>query len=92
MLTGVITKFRWDIQNLCYKQGDIYLTKIDNIIETQMPPIVKYLGDKKFLIGDDPVWLDFFMLELLNLIMFIDKKQGDDGMLFEENPTLKHYH
>ena len=51
-----------------------------------MPPIVKALGDKKFLIGAEPVFTDFFFFEVLqSFICFTD------GQVLKDHPTLETY-
>mmetsp|Transcript_78991 Transcript_78991/g.109456 ORF Transcript_78991/g.109456 Transcript_78991/m.109456 type:complete len:88 (+) Transcript_78991:422-685(+) len=36
-----------------------------------MPPIIKFLGDKKFICGEDVSYVDFFMYELLDNLAFV---------------------
>jgi hypothetical protein len=48
---------------------------------------VKYLGEKKFLIGDYATYVDFYFYEMLNTLQFYT-----DGALFTANPTIGDYH
>ena len=52
-----------------------------------MPPVVKYMQNTKFLVGDSPVWVDFFFFELLELMVLVT-----DGGIFADFPELIEYH
>ena len=54
------------------------------IINEKIKPIVKYLGDKKFLTGDQPCFVDFYFFELIQLLKFVS-----EGSIFESFPSLK---
>ena len=51
-----------------------------------MQPIVKYLGDKKYLTGDQPCFVDFYFFELIQLLKFVS-----EGSVLETYPSLKAY-
>lgn len=69
-LAGVINTFRWNIMYACYnfKGKSPYNDDIEKEIAEKMPAIYKSLGNKKFLVGDKPTWIDIYFLEVLNLI------------------------
>ena len=67
-----------------------YLGKKDDalqLIADKIPAIVVFMEDKKFLAGDDPVWLDFYWFETIELMLFVT-----DGDLFKDFPSLETYH
>mmetsp|Transcript_34266 Transcript_34266/g.24769 ORF Transcript_34266/g.24769 Transcript_34266/m.24769 type:complete len:95 (+) Transcript_34266:421-705(+) len=51
-----------------------------------MPPVIKYLGDKQFLGGDEPCYVDFLLFELIENLVFVS-----DGKPFEHE-NVKNYH
>ena len=56
------------------------------IVHEKIPSIVKYLGDKQYLTGDQPCWVDFYFFETLQLIIFVS-----EGSILESYPSLKAY-
>ena len=54
---------------------------------TKRVPAISAAIKGKFLIGDDPVWLDFFLFELIELAVFLT-----EGQVFKEYPNLVAYH
>ena len=56
------------------------------VVHDKLPPILKFLGDKKFLVGDSPCYMDFYLFETIQLIIFIS-----DGTFLDSYPTLKVY-
>ena len=40
-------------------------------IKDKLPAVVNYIKGKKFLIGNEPVWLDFYFFELLEFMVFL---------------------
>merc|ERR1711998_234828 len=85
MLAGVIHDLMMGTTMPCYTTGD--KSAIQTCIDEKLPPIVKFLGDKKFLAGDYPVYIDFYFWELLNTLKFYT-----DGAVFTTHPTLQAYH
>ena len=66
----------------CYSgEKEKSLAAIDNLL----PGIMTYLGDKKFLTGESPTWIDFYFFELVELMNFVK-----DGLM-DEYPGLKEY-
>ena len=53
---------------------------------THLPPLVKFLGDKKFLAGDDVTVVDFFLWELLQAVRLAVPD------LYTQFPSLQGYH
>jgi glutathione S-transferase len=51
-----------------------------------MPPIYKFLGNHKFIVGNSVTWLDFAFFELINLMVFLKPD------LYDVYPNLKQYH
>ena len=54
-------------------------------MKNRLPAIVAFLGQKKFLAGDDVVWLDFYLYELIQLMAFMNPD------FKTEYPTLDAY-
>ena len=53
------------------------------VINDKLPAISKYLGEKSFLIGESPVYLDFYFFETLELMALLT-----DGAVFDTYPNL----
>ena len=84
MMFGVIMDMKIDITVKCYTTEDKELTA--EFVHGHLKGIEKYLGSKKFLVGDNVTYVDFIFFELLNLCDFVT-----DGKLFEEHGTIKAY-
>ena len=57
------------------------------VINEKLPAVSKYLGEKAFLTGDSPVYLDFYFFETLELMAFLT-----EGAVFDTFPNLAQYH
>ena len=57
-----------------------------NLIE-KVKPLVSFLGDKSFLIGDNVTYIDFVFFELIDFMTFISQ-----GQLFQKYESLEAYH
>ena len=68
----------------CYMHGD--REKIDADCKKRLEPIVKWLGDKQYLSGDNLCYLDFVLFESINVIEFVT-----NGRVFTDYPSLKPY-
>ena len=68
----------------CYVHGD--RDKIDQDCTQRLEPIVKWLGEKKFLMGNDLCYVDFVLFECICVIEFVT-----NGRVFTDYPTLKTY-
>ena len=86
MLEGIIcgSGLKNAITKPCYKNDRDEAVKV---IEEQAPTIAAYLGHNRFLTGTDPVWLDFFFFELLELMVFLSFAR-----VLRDNPKLVQYH
>tara|TARA_B110000285_G_C14841857_1_gene475746 strand:+ start:492 stop:743 length:252 start_codon:yes stop_codon:yes gene_type:complete len=51
-----------------------------------LPPIVKFLGDKKFLVGENETYMDFYFYEVLQMAYYVLQPE-----LWTQFPTLKTY-
>ena len=56
------------------------------IIDAKLPPIVAFLGAKKFIVGDNETYLDFFFYECIQMTVSVLYPE-----LFTKYPTLKTY-
>ena len=68
----------------CYMHGD--RPKIEEDCKKRLEPIVKWLGDKKFLMGENICYLDFILFECINVIDFVS-----EGRVWTDYPKLKPY-
>ena len=86
MLGAVVNDFKVNVCMIsCYSHGD--KDKISTDAKARLEPITKFLGSKKFLIGDSLCYVDFVMLECLNVINWTS-----DGQVFKDYPTLEPYY
>ena len=84
MMFGVVMDMKIDVTVKCYTTDNKELT--EEFIYGHLKGIEKYLGSKKFLVGDNVTYVDFIFFELLNLCDFVT-----EGKLFEEHGTIKAY-
>ena len=69
MVAGQISDLKGAVTMPCYTTGDrstISMTLLDKV-----KPLVAYLGDKQFLVGDDVTYVDFIFFELINFMSWI---------------------
>ena len=83
-LAGVIYDLKMKVTMPCY-MGDGTNDAAIGEMKNRLPPIVAFLGQKKFLAGDDVVWLDFYLYELIQLMAFLNPDFKTDY------PTLDAY-
>merc|ERR1712060_760784 len=69
MLAGVLIDVRSIVGRLCYTQDD--KSKVQAAVEKVLPKIIKFLDSKKFLLGDSVYWVDFYLLEIIELLNFV---------------------
>ena len=84
MLCQIISDLKATITMPCYTTGDRVAIQMDKL--EKLKPIVAYMGDKKFLVGDNVTYVDFILFELCDFMDFLS-----EGLLYERNPTLKDY-
>lgn len=84
MLTGVVKDVYGPVISHCYGTGD--KQKLVEGAFSALPGLVKYLGSKKFLVGDYVTFVDFCFYEFLELVDFVS-----EGRVYGENPSLKAY-
>ena len=85
MLSGVITDFKMGVTMPMYMGED--KAPIMATIEAKAPAFVAYLGQNKFLAGNDPTYVDFYFFELLEALNW-----ATDGSILTTYPTFKTYH
>ena len=83
MLAGVIGDLNLGVRRPCYAGEK---EKSLEAIQAKVPPLVQFMQGK-FLTADEPVWLDFFFFELLELMAFLSQ-----GQVFNDHPKLVSYH
>ena len=85
MVSGVIGDLKGAATRPCYATGE--KSDITNAMKDRLPPIIKFMGENKFLVGNDVTFVDFFFYELLCLCKMV---QGTEE--FEkEYPQLVAY-
>ena len=84
MINGPISDLKSAVIGQCYSTGDKEAIRAK--VNAVLPAIVKYLGHKDFLVGDQVTYVDFIFFELLNLIDF-----ALDGSFVKAHETLVHY-
>ena len=67
-----------------YTHGD--RDKIDKESKEKIEPVVKWLREKKYLMGDEICYVDFQFLEICMLVDFVT-----NGRVWTDYPTLKPY-
>lgn len=82
MIFGVWMNLRNGVVFKCYS-GSIDRSPNLECIDKFLPGIYKFLGNNKFIIGNNVVWLDFAFYELINLMVFLKPD------LFDVYPNLK---
>ena len=83
MIANVIGDLKNAVTRPCYTTGNI--EEITGKMEEMLPKIVGFLGNNKFLTGDAVTWVDFYFVEVVELM---SKHSAD---LFTKYPTLKTY-
>ncbi len=85
MVAGIVTGREGGVTMPGYTSGD--RDAITMSLLEKVKPLVAYLGDKKFLVGDNVTYIDFVFFEMIDFMTFIS--QGD---LFTRYPKLAEYH
>jgi len=84
MVSGVVSDLKGAVTMPCYTSGD-RPTITANLLE-KVKPIVAFLAQKNFLVGDNVTYVDFTFFELCELMNFIS-----EGQLLANFPTLAAY-
>ena len=85
MVANQISELKGSVTMPCYTTGD--RTGITTELLKRVGPIVNFLGQNKFLCGDQVTYPDFIFFELIDFMQFISQKQ-----LYERYPVLEDYH
>lgn len=82
MIGNVVSDLLFAVAVPCYtgEQDKIYKS-----IHDKLPGIIKFMGKNKFLVGSNPVWVDFRFYELIELMTFLKLD------LFTDYPQLIQY-
>jgi len=83
MVEGVLLGLKNAVTGPCYASRD--KVKITTAIKSTVPIVVKYMGESRFLCGDELTYMDFYFFELVQLILMLHPT------LYEEYPSLKAY-
>ena len=84
MVWGIYYDMKNKTTHPCYSQNDLKV--IEDNATNALPALVTFLGDKKFLIGDKPCFVDLFFYESIQQLLACGFPT-----LFEKFPTLKAY-
>ena len=85
MVAGIVTDLKGAITMPCYTTGD-RATITMNLLE-KVKPLVAFLADKSFLVGENVTYIDFVFFELIDFMTFISQ-----GQLFQQFESLEAYH
>ena len=86
MLSAVVNDLKVGVCMMpCYVHGD--REQIKEAAKTKLDPISKWLGAKKYLMGDNLCYVDFVMLECLCVIDWVS-----EGQCFTDYSLLKPYY
>ena len=83
MVANVIGELKNAVTMGCYTNGDLDALKVN--IHAKTPAVVAFLGAKKFLAGEEPTWIDFYFVEVVELM---SRHESD---FFVTYPTLMTY-
>ena len=84
MINNIVMDMKGSVTGPCYGTGD--RAAICAVIDTKIEGICKFLGDKKFLVGDQVTYVDFIFFELLEFSNFIT-----EGKLYETRKCCADY-
>ena len=83
MVSNVLMDLKGSVTNGCYGDGD--LSKLQANVANGVPKVITFLGDKKFLAGDEVTWVDFYFVEVVELMSKLVPE------LFTTYPSLSTY-
>ena len=84
MVAGVVGDLKGAVTMPCYTNHEKAGITV-NLLQ-KVKPIVNYLADKPFLVGENISYVDFTLFELCDLMQFIS-----DGQLFTQYPSLESF-
>ena len=84
MVGQVISDLKTQVTMPCYTSGD--RVAITNNLLEKVKPIVRFLDQKEFLVGENVTYVDFTMFELCDMMDWVS-----EGKLFQQNPSLANY-
>jgi len=82
-MAGILKDIKAEINDCCYETGDV--NKLRSSVSEEFGAIVKFLGDKKFLVGDYVTYVDFIFYEQNELLQHVTKDH------FDNFPSFKAY-
>jgi len=83
MLSNILESLKWGVTMPCYDAGD--RGKAVEVLNKDLPGLIKFKGANRFLIGDKPTWVDFYFFELILQMHFLEPE------LFKLYPQLESY-
>lgn len=72
------------MSTLCVGEGDT--PKLQQLIDRNGQKLSEFLGEKKYMVGDNLVFSDFSVFEMIDNMNFMSK-----GEIFTKYPNLKEY-
>ena len=66
MMGNILGDIKMAITLPCYMDGNIETVR--GAIDEKLPKVVEFLGAKKFLTGSDVTWVDFYFVEMIELM------------------------
>ena len=65
MVHGIVKELNGKLRQFMYGGKK---EELDEVIPAKLPPLAKFLGEKKFLISDSPCTADFLFYEIVDLL------------------------
>merc|ERR1712226_1105072 len=84
MLVSILYDLKNGTTGPCYGRGD--RKDFNACVEKYMANILKFRGNNKFLVGDEPTYVDFWFWENVQLMAMVT-----DDKIFQDYPSLKDY-
>ena len=84
MIASIVGDVKGGTTQGCYLDGDRAI--LVKTVFDKVPPLIKFLGNKPYLVGDQVTWVDFFFVELVDFMNFLT-----EGQLIINYPVLQRY-
>ena len=84
MLSAPLKDLKMGITMPCYMSGE--KDECLAAMEKHLPGIYACLGDNKFLVGEQPTWIDFYFYETVDFAKFLNPD------LYTQYPALEAFH